>query len=156
MLLLYPGSFDPLHRGHLDIIQRAQPLCERLVVGVGHNPAKQTLLPHDSRVELARAELAQHPATRVEGYSGSTLAHARAIGANALLRGVRNMADLEFEMTMAAIHRAHGMETIFLLTEGRYAHISSSAVRLAVSAGLGINDMVTPAVARALERRSTP
>lgn len=156
MLWFYPGSFDPLHCGHIDIIQRAHPLCTRLVVGIGVNPSKHSLLSAEERVSLARSELAGLANVSVERYEDATLMHARSIGAGALLRGVRNMADLEFEMTMAAIHRTHGMETVFLLSEGRFAHISSSAIRLALSAGLGVNAFVPASVARALERRVSP
>jgi pantetheine-phosphate adenylyltransferase len=156
VLLFYPGSFDPFHRGHLDLIRRAAPLCASLVVGIGVNPAKQAMLPIEERLAAVTAELAGIPGVAVAAYSGSTLAEAHRLGAQSLLRGLRSLADLEAEATMAAIHRSHGLETLFLLTDGRFAHISSSAVRLALSARLSINELVPPAVERALERRRAP
>lgn len=153
MILLYPGTFDPLHLGHVDLVRRARALCEQLVVGIGINPAKQPLLPAARRLELARTELGTIAGVRCEIYEGSTLSFARTLGAGALLRGVRNVADLEFEETMAAIHRSNGLETMFLMTDGRWGHISGTAVRLALSAGLPLNELVPPSVAQALQRR---
>lgn len=156
MRLFYPGSFDPLHLGHLDLIRRAHAIASELIVGVGHNPSKQSLLSHEHRIACLQEAVAGLPRTTVIGYRGATLEEARRLQATALLRGIRNTADLEFELTMAAIHRSQGLETLFLLTDGRYAHISSSAVRLALSANLPLNELVPPGVARALERRASP
>lgn len=152
MRLLYPGSFDPLHLGHLDLIRRGAALTDELVVAVGVNPDKQPLLPAERRVALLQAETAGIRGVRVASYDGATIAYARSIGAHALLRGVRNTGDLEIEETMAAIHRANGMETVFLMTDGALAHVSGRAVRLALSAGLAIDAMVPRAVSQALLR----
>jgi len=155
VLLFYPGSFDPLHNGHLDIITRAARLGP-LVIGVGTNPAKEPLLGSQVRCEHLRGAVAGLHDVTVVPYALSTLAQARVLGATSVVRGIRNTTDLEFEATMAAIHRAHGLETVFLLSDGRFTHLSSRAVRLALSAGIGINDMVPAAVATALERRLAP
>jgi pantetheine-phosphate adenylyltransferase len=154
MLLLFPGSFDPLHLGHLDLIRRGSALADELVVAVGVNPDKKPLLDPERRVALLRAEVADLRNVRVESYEGATLNIARRLKATALLRGVRNIGDFELEETMAAIHRSHGLDTIFLMTDGRWAHVSATAVKLARSAGLPLNGLVPPAVAQALERRS--
>jgi pantetheine-phosphate adenylyltransferase len=153
MLLLYPGSFDPLHLGHLDLVKRGAALCERLVVGVGANPDKKAFLTVERRVALLRAETAAFGNVSVESYEGATLLFARKIGATALLRGVRNTADFELEEAMAAVHRTHALETLFLMTSGACSHISATAVKLALSAGLPLNGLVPPSVAQALERR---
>jgi pantetheine-phosphate adenylyltransferase len=154
VLLFYPGSFDPLHFGHLDIIQRASRIAP-LIIGIGANPSKEPLLSPEQRAQALRAETALLGEVRVELYHGSTMEAAHRHGA-ILIRGIRNTSDLEFEGSMAAIHRAHGLETLFLLSESRYSQISSRAVRLALSAGLNVNDMVPPAVVKLLERRPTP
>ncbi len=151
MRLLYPGSFDPLHLGHLDLIRRGAALADELVVAVGVNPDKRPLLPAERRVSLLREETTTLRGVTVASYDGATIAYARTIGAHALLRGVRNTGDLELEETMAAIHRANGMETIFLMTDGALAHVSGRAVRLALSAGLPLDGMVPRAVALALQ-----
>src|SRR4051812_14983375 len=131
MRLLYPGSFDPLHLGHLDLIRRGSALCDELVVAIGVNPDKTPLLPAERRVALLEAECAPLKGVRVASYRGATVAFARQVQADALLRGVRNTGDLELEETMAAIHRANGLETVFLMTDGALAHVSGRAVRLA-------------------------
>src|SRR4051812_45372374 len=97
MRLLYPGSFDPLHLGHLDLIRRGSGLCDELVVAMGVNPDKTPLLPADVRIALLSAECAAIRGVRVATYAGATVAFARSIKADALLRGVRNTGDLELE-----------------------------------------------------------
>ncbi|MBA3708810.1 MAG: pantetheine-phosphate adenylyltransferase [Planctomycetes bacterium] len=150
MILLYPGSFDPPHLGHLDLIRRAASLAEQVVVGVGVNPDKQSLLGDRVREQLLRDACAAHANVRVATYTGATLAFARSLGARALLRGIRGGTDLENETTMATIHRRLGLDTVFLLADDAHAHLSGRAVRLARSAGLPLDGLVSPAVAAAL------
>jgi pantetheine-phosphate adenylyltransferase len=150
MILLFPGSFDPPHLGHLDVIRRGATLAEEVILAVGVNPDKKPLLDLDRRMALLRDICAGIARVRVVSYQGSTFAFARAQGAHALLRGVRGMADLEHEATMASIHRRLGLESVLLLTDDALAHISSRAVRLAISASLPLAGLVPESVARAL------
>lgn len=151
MIALFPGSFDPPHRGHLDLIQRAAGLAERLVVAVAVNPDKRPFLPSATRVALLRAALTGFANVTVESYTGGTAAFAAARGARVLVRGVRGAADLEFERGMATVHRdAAGLETILLPGSGATGHLSSSLVRDAARAGLPLDSLLTPAVAAAV------
>lgn len=150
MHLLYPGSFDPPHLGHLDLIARGAALAGRLTVAVAENPDKRPLLPADARLDLLRRLSAGMPRVEIAGYRGATLAFARAQGATALLRGLRTAADLDHERGMAEVHRRHGLDTVLLLAAGPHAHLSSSLVRAAAAAGLPLDDLVPPEVALAL------
>lgn len=151
MIALFPGSFDPPHRGHLDLIRRAARLAERLVVAVAVNPAKTPFLPSEIRLALLREALADLPNVSIASYTGGTAAFAAAQGAGVLVRGVRGAADLEFERGMAAVHRdAAGLETILLAGDGPTGHLSSSLVREAARVGLPLEALLTPAVAAAV------
>lgn len=150
---LYPGSFDPPHHGHLDVIRRAAALSERLLVAVALNPDKQPFLRVEQRVELLTRLCADLTNVTVTSYSDSTLAFARANRCTVLVRGLRSAGDWEHETAMATIHREHGIDTVFLLTRPEHSHLSSAAVRLAVKAGLGCRGMVTEAVRAAVERQ---
>ena len=142
MIALFPGSFDPPHRGHLDLIQRAARIADRLVVAVAVNAAKQPFLPTAVRVALLRDECA--------GLGNVTVATQ---GASVLVRGVRGAADLEFERGMSAVHRAAaGLETVLLAGDGATGHLSSSLVREAARAGLALDALLTPAVAAAVRQ----
>jgi pantetheine-phosphate adenylyltransferase len=150
LVALYPGSFDPPHLGHLDLIRRASALVGKLVVGVGVNPGKTPSLSVELRIDLLRRDCADLANVTVMSYQGATIHAAKAHGAQVLVRGVRSGSDLETEATMAAIHRRHGLETMLLCADGHVAHVSSSAVRLCRSAGLPLDGLVSPAVAAAL------
>jgi len=151
MIALFPGSFDPPHRGHLDLIRRAARLADRLVVGVAVNPTKQPFLSSDQRVALLRGECAGLANVAILSYSGGTAAFAAAQGATVLVRGVRGAADLDAERAMAAVHRdAAGIETVLLAADGACGHLSSSLVREAARAGLALDALLTPAVAAAV------
>ena len=150
MIGLYPGSFDPPHLGHLDLIARARARCRELIVAVAEHPAKMPLLAAPRRVELLRACCAGMPGVRVDAYRGSTLAYARAHGVEALIRGLRGAADVDHEATMADVHRAQGLETLCLLARPEHARLSSGMVRAMLAAGLDPAPHLPPPVAAAL------
>jgi len=147
--LLFPGSFDPFHFGHLDLIERGSRLADELIVGVAEHPGKSPFLPPVERIALISACCASLANVRVIPISGATVAVARSLDAH-LLRGLRNPLDVDHERGMAEIHRAHGVETVLLLTAGPLAHVSSTLVRSVLAAGLDIAALVPPAVAARL------
>ena len=152
MKALYPGSFDPPHLGHLELIRRAAVLVDELVVGIAVNPDKAPYLPIEQRLALLRADCAELRNVSVVSYQGATVQAARALGAGALLRGLRNANDLEAEQAMAMVNRANGFETLLLLSSSEHLHISSRLVRLTADAGLDLAGLVGPRVAAALRR----
>ena len=143
--LLYAGSFDPVTRGHMDIIKRASCLCGRLVVAVMHNPDKRGALPVDKRLELLRRACAHLPNVEVIAHSGLLVECAAQVEAQAVVRGVRPLGDFESEYQMAQINRAiGGVETLMMTTSEGLASVSSSIVRQIAAFGGPIGDMVPP------------
>lgn len=130
-IALFPGSFDPITLGHLDIIQRALPLFDEIQIAVGKNTEKKYLFSLEQRVAWIEKTFAPEPKVRVITYEGLTVDFAQKQGVNFLLRGLRNPADFEFEKAIAQANRemVPQLETVFLLTSARYAYISSSIVR---------------------------
>jgi len=129
-IALFPGSFDPFTIGHADIVRRALPLFDEIVIAVGINSAKQPMFPTEDRVETIRRAFANQPKVKVATYSCLTVDFAREVGATHILRGVRTVQDFEYERQMADANRElSGIETVLLYSSPAYAHISSSLVR---------------------------
>ncbi len=130
-IALFPGSFDPITLGHVDIIERAVPLFDEIKIAVGTNRAKNYLFSLEQRVKWIEQTFANEPKVSVITYEGLTVDFARELGVQFLLRGLRNPADFEFEKAIAQANRemVPDLETVFLLTSARYAYISSSIVR---------------------------
>ena len=152
-IAVYPGTFDPITNGHVDLVDRAAPLFETLIVGVAASPSKGPALPLDLRVALARQALARHANVEVRGFD-TLLAHfVRDIGAGVLLRGLRAVSDFEDEFQMASMNRhlIPEVETLFLTPAEQYGFISSSLVREISRLGGDVSGFVPAAVAAALE-----
>ncbi len=135
---LFPGTFDPITNGHLDVIRRGQILFDRLIVAIGYNPAKQELFTMAQRLAMTRQLLTQDGLDNVvvESYRGLTVDYARRIGATAILRGLRNVTDLNFEFQLALTNRAVAeIETVFIMTGETYAFTSSSLIRQIAAGG---------------------
>jgi pantetheine-phosphate adenylyltransferase len=130
-IALFPGSFDPITLGHVDIIERAVPLFDEIKIAVGTNSAKNYLFSLEQRVQWIEQTFAHESKISVITYEGLTVDFAREQGVQFLLRGLRNPADFEFEKAIAQANRemVPDLETVFLLTSARYAYISSSIVR---------------------------
>ncbi len=130
-IALFPGSFDPLTNGHLDIITRALPLFDKIIVAVGENATKKYMFDLELRLQWIKETFLREPKIEIATYSGLTVDFAKKEGANFLLRGLRNPADFEFEKAVAQANRqmVPDLETIFLLTSARFSYISSSIVR---------------------------
>jgi pantetheine-phosphate adenylyltransferase len=150
---VYPGTFDPITNGHVDLVERASPLFERLVVGVAASPGKGPALPLELRVELARASLARYPNVEVRGFDGLLAHFVREMGAGVLLRGLRAVSDFEYEFQLASMNRhlIPEAETLFLTPAEQYGFISSSLVREISRLGGDVSGFVPPAVAAALQ-----
>jgi pantetheine-phosphate adenylyltransferase len=154
MHVLFPGSFDPPHLGHFDLVVRAAGLFERVTVGLGGNPEKKAFMPVERRLALLRSMVAGLGNVEVLAYEGQTAAFALKLGCQALLRGVRDGADLAYEHGMAAVNRDSGrIDTVFLLPAPAVSHISAALVRTALGAGLRVDNLLHPAVAAALAGR---
>jgi pantetheine-phosphate adenylyltransferase len=150
---VYPGTFDPITCGHVDLVDRAAPLFERLIVGVAASPAKGPALPLELRVQLARDALAAHPNVEVRGFD-CLLAHfVQDVGAGVLLRGLRAVSDFEYEFQLASMNRhlIPDVETLFLTPAEQYGFISSSLVREISRLGGDVSGFVPSAVAAALD-----
>ena len=155
-IAIFPGTFDPITYGHIDIIRRGQGLFDELVVAVGENPDKTSLIPQAKRVEIIRDVLAHdpaclaspnHPAVRVEAFTGLTVDFAREIQADVILRGIRNTSDLQFEFQIALTNRTvAGIETMFIMTSPEFAFTSSSLIRQIATMGGDISPLVPPQV----------
>ena len=155
-LAVYPGSFDPLTLGHVDIAARATTLFDVVVIGIAHNAAKagRHLLDADERLSLARASTSHLPGVEVALVPGLLADYCRGRGASAIIKGLRNGSDLDAELPMALLNRDLGApETVFLTASPAYAHISSSFVKDVAGYGRDVSALVPPAVARALEAR---
>ncbi len=128
---VFPGSFDPITNGHVDIIERALPLFDKIIIAVGENATKNYMFSLEQRVKFIKDEFQSEPTIDVVTYSGLTVDFALDSGAAFMLRGIRNPADFEFEKSIAQANRqmVPSLETVFLLTSARYAYISSSIVR---------------------------
>ena len=149
---LYAGTFDPPTLGHLDIITRAAHFCEHLFVGVASNPEKNPLFNSEQRIHLLQAECKDMKNVEVRHVDGATVHAAAKLGADVLVRGLRTSLDLDNERAMAEVNRANGFESLFLLTSGILAHVSSSVVRQAFAAGLPLDGLVTAHIREELTR----
>ncbi|MGQ0612251.1 MAG: pantetheine-phosphate adenylyltransferase [Planctomycetaceae bacterium] len=152
---LFAGSFDPPTSGHVELARRARAFCERLVVGVGERAGKEPFFPVEERVALLKECLKGIDGVRVASFQGLAVEFARREGATLLVRGVRGVADFEFERTMALTNRqlAPGIETLLLLPSPEVAAISSSLVKEIARAGGPLERFVPAPVVEALRRR---
>lgn len=148
-ICVYPGSFDPVTMGHLDVIERAAALFDEVIVAVMHNVNKRGCFPVEQRMALIEQAAARLPNVRVDKWDGLLVDYVRQSGACAVVRGLRAVSDFESEMTMAQVNAQllPGMETLFLMTKPEHACISSSVVREAASFGADIRAFVPACIA---------
>jgi len=155
---LYPGSFDPVTLGHLDLISRALPLFDRLTVAVATNSSKQPTFSVEERVEMLREVLPDDERLSLTRFHGLVVDFCRAEGIGAILRGVRTVSDFEFEYQMALTNRhlAADIETVFVMPSAQYSFVSSSLIRQIVSNGGDVSGFLPPSVEQRLRERLGP
>jgi pantetheine-phosphate adenylyltransferase len=156
-IAIYPGTFDPMTNGHLDIVARAARLFDRLIVLVADNPGKHPIFSAAERVEMIREAVTQELGRghiQVDSYQGLTVDYARRVGAQAMIRGLRAVTDFEWEFQLALINQklAIDIETVCLMTAQEHSFLSASMVRELAQYGGTLDDLVPPHIAAALRR----
>jgi len=143
-IALFPGSFDPITTGHIDIITRGLDLFDKIIVGIGNNGQKNYLFPINDRIQFVKDSLKEYPQVEVMPYNGLTVDFCKTIHAHFILRGVRNAIDFEYEKTIAQMNHAvdNSIETVFLITSPQYAPISSTIVRDLIRNGADVSAYV--------------
>ena len=151
---MYPGAFDPVHLGHVDIATRAAAIFDLLIVAVFDRPNKPLTFTGEQRIDLFRRAMERVPNVRVLGYDGLTVDFARVHGARFLVRGLRATADFEYEHQLASMNRylAPGIDSVFLTTSAKHAYLSSSLIKEVAAQGAPLDDLVPGPVAKALRR----
>lgn len=146
-IALFPGSFDPITNGHVDIIQRALHIFDEVIIGIGQNSAKSYLFDLNQRKAWIEEVFANEQKIRVEVYEGLTVRYASAIGATYIIRGLRNAPDFEYEKSIAQFNKAmHGVDTVLFFTEPALSPISSTIVRDIIKNEGDVSPFVPPAV----------
>jgi pantetheine-phosphate adenylyltransferase len=157
LVAVYPGSFDPVHRGHLDIAKRAARVVDELVIAVYATPNKKLLFTTDERVQLWRETVAEEGLTnvRVEPFEGLVIDYARTIGAQSIVRGLRAVTDFELEFQQALMNRklAPEIETLMIITDLRYLFVSATLLKEVALLGGDLDGIVTARVADALKQK---
>lgn len=155
-IAVYPGSFDPLTNGHLDIIRRGVEVFDQLIVCIAENSRKNTLFSVQERLEITREVLKGLPRVEIAAFEGLTVEYALKRGAVAILRGLRAVADFEYELQMANINRklTPMIETLFMMTSEKYFFVSSQNVKEVAQFGGDISELVPPLVARRMAKKS--
>ena len=154
-LALFPASFDPITNGHIDLIQRAVAVFDEVVVAVATNIGKNATFSLEERVEMLDAVLPEIPGARSETFDGLMVEHAKEIGATAVIRGLRAIADFEYEFEMALMnkHLHPGIEILFMMSSQEYLYVSSSRLKELVRFGAPVDEFVPPVVAEALRKK---
>ncbi|MFT4248500.1 MAG: pantetheine-phosphate adenylyltransferase [Pseudomonas sp.] len=153
-IAVYPGTFDPITNGHIDLVSRAASLFETVVVGVAQSPSKGPSLPLEQRVALAREALGRYANVQVRGFDTLLAQFVRDVGAGVLLRGLRAVSDFEYEFQLASMNRhlIPEVETLFLTPAEQYSFISSSLVREIARLGGDVSGFVPASVVEALRQ----
>jgi pantetheine-phosphate adenylyltransferase len=151
---MFPGSFDPITNGHLDVVDRARKLFDEVVIAVGRNPIKNELFTPDERVAMIREITKDRPRVIVDSFEGLTVEFAMKCQANVMIRGLRNLTDVQYEFQIAMTNRAvAGVETVFIMTSEQYGFTSSSLIREVASLGGDVSRLVPAAIYEQLKVR---
>lgn len=157
MILVYPGSFDPITNGHLDIITRAVCICDKLIVAVGNNENKKPAFTAEERIDLIRTALEGRKDIEVTGFTGLLADFVKKVGARAVIKGLRAMSDFEYEFQMALLNKSlePDMETLFMMTSVNYSYLSSSAVKEIARNGGSIDGLVPDCIRDRIVKKLT-
>ena len=149
---IFPGSFDPITNGHLDVISRGVKLFDELIVAVGRNPVKDELFTPDERVEMIRELVADKPRVSVESYSCLTVEFAIQKKVDVMLRGLRNLTDVQYEFQLAMTNRSvAGVETVFVMTSEEYGFVNSTMIREVAMLGGDVSKLIPMSVYKKLK-----
>ncbi len=154
-IAVYPGSFDPVTNGHLDIIERGLKTFDMVIVAVAINSSKKSLFTIEERVQMLRDEFPDNPRVRVDVIDGLLIDYVRRQQARVILRGLRAISDFEYEFQLAQLNHSleNSIETLFMMTSPRYAYLSSSIVKEIASLNGPIDEFVTPLVKQRLKSK---
>jgi pantetheine-phosphate adenylyltransferase len=151
---IFPGSFDPITNGHLDVINRGMKLFDELVVAVGRSPVKNQLFTPEERVEMIAELVRKLPGVSVEAFEGLTVEYATSRKADVILRGLRSLTDVQYEFQLAMTNRAvAGIETIFIMTSEQYGFTSSTLIREIASLGGDLSNLIPKNIQERLKQR---
>ncbi len=153
--VIYPGTFDPVTNGHIDVIKRATELFDEVVVTVAKNPSKSPLFSVHERIEMLEVSLKDIPNVFVDSFGGLVVDHAQEIGAVGIIRGLRAISDFEFEFQMALMNRRlnNSLKTIFLMPNEKYTYLNSTIIRNLAQFDGNIKDFVPPIVVEKLREK---
>ena len=152
---IYPGSFDPVTLGHIDVIRRASKLFDHLIIGVLNNRAKTPLFSVEERVKMLKEVTKDIPNVEVKSFAGLTVDFAKECGANAVVRGLRAITDFEYELQIAQLNRVMdtSIDTVFLTTSLEYAYLSSSMAKEVAMYGGDISEFLDPVIAKQVQEK---
>jgi pantetheine-phosphate adenylyltransferase len=154
-MCIYPGTFDPLTNGHLDLINRALHIFDKIIVAIAVNPAKNPIFTVEERLEMIRASVGDDPRVITDSFEGLLVDYARDKGVHTVLRGMRAVSDFEYEYEMTFMNRKldREIDTIFMMTGLRWLFVHSKTIKAAVMAGADVSGMVPEMVARKLHEK---
>jgi pantetheine-phosphate adenylyltransferase len=158
VIAIYPGSFDPLTNGHLDLIERGAKIFDELIVAILHNPEKEPLFSLEERLEMIQAMTRERENVRVDSFDGLMVDYALKVGATAVLRGIRAISDYEYELQMALMNRKlePRLETVFMMPAETYSYLSSRLVREVATLGGSVRGLVPELVEKKLRVKLGP
>jgi len=153
--VIYPGTFDPVTYGHIDLVKRAIALFDAVAVTVAVNPSKESLFTVDERILMLNDSLKDFEKVTVDSFNGLIVDHAKQVGATGILRGLRAVSDFEFEFQMALMNRklANDLATVFLMPHEKYTYLNSTIIRNLASLHSDVSEFVPPIVAKLLKEK---